>query len=329
MQGIRDWDALLSTAEDHGVSGVLVDAARRMGVAPRGEAWHRTGQHLLKHALWGDVQADALHKTLKILAADGIEAAVLKGPVLAARLYGDAIVRPSTDLDLLLEPSSLDRAVRALKPLGYVLEGGRPGRFFRRYHHHVHALHPVLPTLELHFDAYRGFGTSLPAGPLLRRAAACRLASWSDATVLAPEDEFFYLAVHAASHRFERLVWLFDLKLLLLRHPELRWDLVAARARAHHLSAVVSFVCGLLADWLDAPAQDAWAHLPRLPDVRRRAAEGLTGRKSGHAVNAVADLLYCTLLCDDLPRAAAFSKRFVAIKVLHEAPSRVRSRLSR
>ena len=58
------------------------------------------------------------------------------------------------------------------------------------------------------------------------------------------------------------------------------------------------------------------------------AAERLVGRKSSHGVNAVADLLFCTLLCDDMKRAAVFSARFARVKVLHEAPRRVRSRLS-
>ncbi|HEY4016783.1 MAG TPA: nucleotidyltransferase family protein [Polyangiaceae bacterium] len=328
IQDVRDWEALLVEAEGHGVDGVLVAGVESLALTPRAHGWENAKTQVHKRALWAEVQSEVLHEVLRALAADGIRVAVLKGPVLAARLYRDAAVRPSNDLDLLLDAVSLDRAAVALRPLGYVLEGGALGRFFRRHHHHVHALHRTLPTLELHFDAYRGFGTSLPADPLLHRAERCGLPSWNDAHVLQVEDEFLYLAVHAASHRLERLLWLFDLKLFLRQHPGLRWDVVAVRARANHLSAVVSFVCAVLADWLDAPLDAAWAHLPALARARRRAAEGLVGRRPSHAVNASADLLFCTLLCQDFARAAFLSTRFLGIKMFHEAPMRVRSRFS-
>ncbi|MBV9945304.1 MAG: nucleotidyltransferase family protein, partial [Myxococcales bacterium] len=261
------------------------------------------------------------------LARKGIAAVALKGPVLAHRLYADPTVRPSTDLDLLVDPSQLDDAARALVPLGYTLEGGADGRFFRDHHHHVHALHASLPPLELHFDAYRGFGTVLPAAPLLAASLACPLPEWTGARLLSPEDEFLYLAVHAAGHRFARLVWLLDLKLLLRQYPALDWNGVEARARSLSLFEVLSFACAELADLFDPPGP-ALARLTSHRGMRGVLARRLLGERPGHLTNAAADFAFHALLCDDLARTAAFSGRFARVKLLHEAPRRVRLALS-
>jgi hypothetical protein len=325
-EGVSDWSALLAAAQEHGVVDVVVAAADRAGVSPPSAALERAMQQKRLASVWQDVLHHALHAILGALQQGGIRAAALKGPVLAARLYDEHTARPSSDLDVLVEPASIDAACELLRPLGYTLEGGRAGRFFREHHHHVHVLHPTLPSLELHFEASRGFGTVLPAAPLLARATPCELPAWSDAYVLSPEDEFLYLAMHAASHRFQRLLWLFDLKLLALRHPDLRWDVLAARAKEYGLSAVLAFTCALLSEWLGAP-RCGGAELARLGERRAHLAQHLSRLQRGHAVNAALGFLLSAVLCEDLAHAAAFSSRFVRVKVLHEAPLRAQALL--
>ena len=324
---IEDWSALFSAAADHGVAGVVLEAIQSLEIDAGNPASATQAEVVRPSMVWRDVLCDALRGVLAALAKHSVPAVTLKGPVLAARLYSDAAARSSTDLDLLVNPSSLDAAVDALRPLGYQLEGGKSGRFFRNHHYHVHLLHPTLPTLELHFDAYRGFGTTLPAAPLLARSMHCDVPGWENARVLAPEDEFLYLAVHAASHRFQRLVWLYDLKLLALHHPELRWDLLVAVAHEHHLLTVVSFACSLLYDWLGTPCLGNPSLSP-LAEPRARLAQHLALPQSNHVANAVADFLFCAWLCDDVVRAGAFAARFARIKMLHEVPLRLGALLS-
>ena len=50
-----------------------------------------------------------------------------------------------------------------------------------------------------------------------------------------------YLSVHAAGHRFDRLSWLCDIKLLLHRYPGLDWPTLIARARSLHVLAPLLF----------------------------------------------------------------------------------------
>ncbi len=323
---VDDWAAVLDASFQHAVAGVIL--ARLPPSLPDGAhapvegARRRQRVETLRHSVF----RNTLQRILGLLARERIPALALKGPLLAARYYS-GIVRPSTDLDILVEPSSVDATVRALTPLGYRLEGGEAGRFFRDHHHHVHLLHPTLPTLELHVDAYQGFGTSMPAAPLLARSVPCTLPGWTSARLMTPEDEFLYLSVHAASHRFQRLGWLYDLKLLLAHHPELRWDQVADRATDQGLLAAVTLTCTLLSEWLGV--RPTWSsHLPPMGSLRARAAQKLAPEKGTHLADAAAAFLYSSFLCDDARHAMAFATRFFRVKLLHELPMRVRSRLA-
>jgi hypothetical protein len=324
---VEDWPALLAAARDHGLASVVLAAARRARVPASVIKADAVTQELRLGAVWQDILRDTVRNALTALEQREVPAVALKGPLLAARLYDDEIVRISTDVDLLVAPASIDQAVLALRPLGYELEGGAVGRFYRSYHHHVHLLHPTLPPLELHFEAYRGFGTVLPAAPLLGRSITCAVPGWGQVRVLSPEDEFVYLAVHAASHRFQRLLWLFDLKLHVLRHASLRWEDVAMCAKAHRVSAAVSFACQLLSDWLDVPAAGSIA-LPTLAEARFHAARYLARRQPIHVVNAAADLFFSTLLCDNASRRVELWERFVRMKISHDAPLRLRALFS-
>jgi len=320
---VDDWGPLLASARAHGVGGVVFSGLRRAEIrVPDGPRDDHERLTLVEDMRQAGMRR-ALASVLDALAKQGVANVALKGPLLAARLYASEDVRPSTDLDLLLEPSSLEPAAAALAPLGYVLEGGATGRFYRDHHHHVHAIHRSLPLVELHFDAYRGFGTALPAAPLLERSSPCLAGGFAHARVLSPEDEWLYLAVHGASHRFERLCWLYDLKLFGRAHPDLRWEVIAARAREWRLSAVVSLTAHLLVDWLGTAVRDCGNFAP-LGDARALAAEQLSKPLDSHLANAVASVAFAALLCEPAS-VAAFGTRYLRMKLLHEMPLRARA----
>jgi Uncharacterised nucleotidyltransferase len=86
------------------------------------------------------------------LMARGIPSVILKGPVLAEALYGDAGRRLSTDIDLLVPTERLWAAVEVVRGLGYVAppdhieESGLPLLHFALVHEHG-----ALPSVELHW----------------------------------------------------------------------------------------------------------------------------------------------------------------------------------
>jgi hypothetical protein len=320
---VADWGALVRTAEAHGVAGAVLAWLKRADITAAREAVRAAEREQRFEALRQDVAREALHGALEALDRAAVRVVPLKGPLLAARIYDEGVERPSTDIDLLIDGrDAIQPAARALEPLGYKLETGESWNFFYANHHDVHVMHPLLPFIELHFEAYRGFGTALPAGPLLDRSVQCSLPAWQGARVLTAEDEFLYLAVHAASHRFGRLGWLYDLKLYLLRHA-MRWDLLEERAAAQGLTAVLCFACELLAQQLGVNIPPSL--LRRLPHARTSLAEHLMAPSSTHLVNAATSFLFSATLCDDPARLTQFVGRFARIKVMHEWPVRVRS----
>jgi hypothetical protein len=61
----------------------------------------------------------AAAEAVAALGAEGIPAILLKGPVVATRLYDHRHERPYNDVDVLVDPSTFSRAVRVVRRLGY------------------------------------------------------------------------------------------------------------------------------------------------------------------------------------------------------------------
>ena len=237
---VEDWEKLFAEAREQGVAGVIWYHLAQPGVAVAPELKKQAGRYLAVERLGRTKLRAALDEAVQALEAAGIRAVALKGIALGDRVYPAPGLRPTSDTDLLVTPTELDRAVAVLESIGYESETGPLARYYRENHHHLHLSRADTPPLELHFRATTGFGTIIPADDLLARASPYRMATGTMAWVLSPEDEFLYLAVHAARHLFQALVWLYDLKLMLLRYPDLDWAAVSARARSLGVAGALS-----------------------------------------------------------------------------------------
>jgi hypothetical protein len=88
-----------------------------------------------------------------VLAEAGIRTLVLKGPLLATAAHGDLGLRETSDVDLLVPAGDLQRAVGALRKLGFtepadvVRRNGLPDLHFELHHR-------TLPSVELHWRVY-------------------------------------------------------------------------------------------------------------------------------------------------------------------------------
>jgi hypothetical protein len=165
------------------------------------------------------------------LARRGVVPVMLKGFALAMRLYPEQpLGRPSADVDVLIPREQLGEASAAMRDLD--LRAYRNTSLADPFeeHHHL-SFFSGDRLVEVHFRLFTGFG----GGGFDDRAVLARSrASTLEGRVirlLAPEDEFLYLAVHAANHAFLRVSWLLDLERYLLVSPELDWALIETRAR--------------------------------------------------------------------------------------------------
>ncbi|AZO72106.1 MAG: hypothetical protein E5V92_06600 [Mesorhizobium sp.] len=122
--------ALLANAEFHGVLPIMLRKLREIGDASlpedavprqklselRDQATLVTGQSMLLQ-YHGD-------RIMKALAAKGIPARIVKGPVFARKLYHHAADRPFTDIDILVGPASIGEANSVISGCGFKLASG-------------------------------------------------------------------------------------------------------------------------------------------------------------------------------------------------------------
>src|SRR5208337_508039 len=88
-------------------------------------------------------QEQAAGQVIKSFHQAGIDFLLLKGADLRIRLYGDASLRPMSDLDLLISPRDISRVRSLLENLGFSLESTdkRPG-FCLAFGKELHFLPP-------------------------------------------------------------------------------------------------------------------------------------------------------------------------------------------
>lgn len=257
-----DWGRFLALARPHGLLPLAFRHLSAVGPNTIPLAVRRQLSHHAHSTALENLRLTAqLLSLLDLLAGRGIPAVPLKGPALAASLYGDPALRPCRDLDLLLRPQDLPAAAACLARLGYAR---RPPplspageRLFARTQCNFTFWHPGGDIVELHWDL------SLPDFPApLRPAQIWARHGWvtlagRQVPILAAEDLLLFLCTHGAKHRWTRLAWLCDLARLLAAHPELPWPEIEARARQAGAQRLLALGLLLAARLLDAPAPAA------------------------------------------------------------------------
>ena len=298
LAGLKEseWPAFLDYAASHGVLALLAPALARC--EPPAAIRDAVERRLAVQSIWSRHVAESLSALLDLFAREGIQVCALKGPVLATRFYGDPSDRPSIDIDLLVRPGQLGRAREALLRAGYAGDSEPSAAYLIEHAHHLHFTRESAPELELHFQAYHGLGTVIPAAALMDGADEIDFAG-RPTLVPRTEDELIYLAVHAAGHSFIRLLWLFDLKLLIRkRAPD--WRLVMSRSNELEVASAVTYALGLLDRWLgvDNIPPEARARHSRRSLVADRLLALVAAPSTPSSVDNLGGLIFTAMLCD-------------------------------
>ena len=191
---------------------------------------------------------------VKVLVDAGVEVILLKGADIRHRLYDDPVCRLMNDLDVLISPTDLERARKALNKHDYAMMPRdldlRPG-FNARFGWVASFQSPAGGSLftDVHWEI-REAGTlyRLPYGPLRARALAWDL-DGVPALVLAPE----HVVMHLCLHTFDELenatlLKLSDLQRALTRFP-LDWDLFLADASRFRIQEPILWIFRELVRW--------------------------------------------------------------------------------
>lgn len=283
-RGSLDWPYLVRLAENQRTACLLFARLTEtegcnvpsFAVETLRDVVRRTGR--LNFLLAGE-----LVRLLERLRAAGIEALSYKGPVLAAAVYGDLALRPTSDLDLLVRPRDLDRTREALAAAGLALS---PALDERRLQAHLeedcelpYRMKRRRIDVELHWRLLNAnLDFQVDEQVLWRGAAPIDLGL---GRVLAMSDESRLLmlcAHHGVKHFWKKLVWSVDVAELVRSRPGLDWELVAAEAERAGLRRALLVTLQLAADLLDAPVPPTLVAEARRDDAAQALVRWVFGR---------------------------------------------------
>jgi len=227
-----DWPRLLLLAEEHGVVGHLFAALHKLdgNIVPP-DIKTTFLDHQRARVLFSLRITAELFAVLDRFSAAGIEALVVKGPVLSVQAYGDPSMRSYGDLDLLVRQRDIRRAAELMMASGYdakvslaAIDAGKiPGQYL------FHKPDTKL-LVELHNDGtLRYFPRRLPLEEFFTRQIRVPLDA-HEAPALSVEDELVLISIHGAKHFWERLIWIADVAALVTRQSRIDWRRVAASA---------------------------------------------------------------------------------------------------
>lgn len=191
---------------------------------------------------------------LRFIAAalEDIPWVLLRGPVLGQLIYGDLMLRPYGDLDVLVDPDRIDEALQALGAAGFLPPpSALPERYYRRYHLHVHLMRAGLAgktAVELHWALDHPFTLLTPDISGMLRRRECSTINGQEVPHLALDDLLIALAIHAVKHAAPLHYWVnegiqtalaehgmllhfFDIALAIQRFgPQLDWATIRQRS---------------------------------------------------------------------------------------------------
>jgi Uncharacterised nucleotidyltransferase len=230
---------------------------------------------------------------LKGLNHSGIPVMPLKGPLLSLELYGDAGLRQSKDLDILVPQKEIPQTQECLEKMGWRLGAEyfslspRQWEVNIRYEHHIGYVHPQQGCqLELHWrtvwyspqETEQHWARSRTSELL---GSSCRAMSHADLAI--------YLCNHGGRHRWFRAKWLGDLACMHC-NGQVDWPEVLADARTVGQERPVLLGLQLLSEGYDLAFPNIVETLRKtLPyPLARKAVRDLTAPGEPAELNALA-----------------------------------------
>jgi hypothetical protein len=249
-----DWPAFLELAQDHALLGLAASRilhCREEAVPPEISLELRERQRA--QALFTLRLTAEMFRLLESFAEAGLDALVIKGPVLSVRGYGDAGLRQYGDLDLIARDKDMLAFTELMTRLGYEARVGRaaiqakkaPGEY---------AFRQASTRLLVEFHTARTFRyhpRPLPVEKLFERQVRLKIDA-HEVPALAPEDELILVCIHGAKHFWERLGHIADVAAFLSRQ-KLDWERVASAAEEVDAKRMLYAGLRLAADVLGAP----------------------------------------------------------------------------
>jgi hypothetical protein len=222
-----NWDEVIPLVNHHRVGGLLFYWIRKLKFESRlprdvCRDLERVSQHVV--TIWEDHRR-ILKRILRQFRESETEVILLKGAQLGHTEYPHFTLRPIEDIDLLIRRPDRSRVIKFMLAMGFNLYETNQtcDKFFIRK---KQAGKPIF--IEIH--------SNLQTPIRLNRSFNIDIDKfWKDTQEmnsngfsflqLCPTHNLIYLAAHLSHHHFSRLIWAYDVALLIQRHgEEIDWE---------------------------------------------------------------------------------------------------------
>jgi hypothetical protein len=248
MSLIRDREVLIDRALREGVASFLYQNLKTTGLIENlspGQRERLEAFYFQTLRLNLRLMHD-LKQILGVMNQQGIPVVLLQGIILLAQLYRDIGMRPLGDIDLWVLQEDYVPFIESLEALGYERDPLYPNTLRRG-----------LTALDLHThilgaDRIRSRTLLLPKdqNDLFHNTRVIGF-DGAEARCLSKYDQVLYLGLHALKHNLDRLIWLVDIKGLLMSWSEYDWAAAWRRAEELGQRNAFSSIVFLLTRWFD------------------------------------------------------------------------------
>lgn len=240
-----DWQAVKNLALKHGIIPLLYHRLTRLpGISTPSEIEDMFRQHYQVNMFHNLKAAHQLLWLLKIFSHKGIRAIPIKGVVLAQQAYTIPNLRQSGDIDILIHPTDLEKAIRVIEAAGY--KSNRPFSKNER----ASLVHSIMRSesfsaenrisIDLHWRISDIF-SSYPASEQFLKTTNRISFFGEEVPALSHEDTLILISAHSMKHFWHELRYIVDTIQLIHNNPAIDIEttmLTAAKLRCHRLLCI-------------------------------------------------------------------------------------------
>jgi hypothetical protein len=249
---VSDWTRFLRIVKHHRVAGLAHEGLRQAEIiAPEemDQALHKEATAVTRQNLLFASESARLQMALDALEIPNLS---VKGVTLSQLAYGSLSYKHSWDIDLLVTPDNLGRAINVLTQFGYRAHPPLPRESDPHYKHWVKYAHEYIfineingTPVELHWRLTDNLHF-MPEVSANSPSRMVRVANSVNLRTLEDDDLFDFLCVHGAFHGWARLKWIADVAALISNESPERLEqrfATAARANTDYCAAQAFLLC--------------------------------------------------------------------------------------
>lgn len=237
---------IVNTSVQHCVNGILAATLREHGFYQAKLTKYLSLPGRIKEKI-AFRDYDQVKSILQEFKNSNIDHILLKGWAFTAMLYAqDPLQRFSSDVDILVNPEQIEKAIGALNRIGYHSAENEPWPNFNfRYGYSTNYTNPNWITVGLHTGLIPMLLPPIKAWQELRERNYEILFNGHSVHALSPEDTIVYLCAHLALHHqyHSAMFRYYDIALIITKSSSIDWDQVISTSA--RWGCILSLQCTL------------------------------------------------------------------------------------